>query len=131
MKPKALTNVCHTYCRYYKPAQDDDLACMGFLVTEKLIARGFPVSSPDISGPQTKTDKIIMPNNKTAGHLRDQICKVCPFSENDCDYIDSHRSGLSVPIEGNPAPCGGFIFLGLLIDRKVIDINDISQVIQA
>ena len=55
----------------------------------------------------------------TAEDLRKVLCPACPFYEGDCDFILQ---------EGDALPCGGFIFLGLLIERGIICIDDVRNI---
>ena len=130
MKSEALSRgLCKAYCQFYKPSQEEDLACMGFIVVERLFERGLPVLSHALPEPAAETAEIGMPWAETTVMLMDQICRVCPFSESDCDFIDCHRSSAVKVQQSGAIPCGGFLFLGRLIDKKVIDIKDIDQVI--
>ncbi len=130
MKSKSLTSeVCKGFCQYFKPSKEEDFSCMGLIVAERLVEWGIPVSMA--ASPETTSDKGTpeMPGEETSGMLKNQICTVCPFFENDCDYIDAHRLNSFDVRKVTAQPCGGFIFLGLLIDRKIIDIRDIKQVV--
>jgi len=130
MKSEALsTELCKAYCQYYKTSKEEDLACMGFIIVERLIERGLLPPSLACPAPSAETDEIWMPGYETTVILISQICTVCPFSENDCDFIDVHRRGASHTQQVSAMPCGGFLFLGRSIESKVIDIKYINQVI--
>jgi hypothetical protein len=130
MKNKALSRgLCKAYCQFYKPAKDEDLACMGFIVAERLFERGLPVLSHALPGPPAETAEIGLPLPETIVMLIARICRVCPFFESDCDFIDFHKRGAVNVQQPGAIPCGGFLFLGRLIDKKLIDIKDINQVI--
>ena len=130
MKSGALSReLCKAYCQYYKTSKEEALACMGFIIVERLIEQGLLVPSLACPGPSAERDEIGMPRYETTLMLISQICTVCPFSENDCDFIDVHRRGVSDTQQVSAIPCGGFLFLGRLIESKVIDIKDINQVI--
>lgn len=129
MKSGTLSKgLCETYCRYYKPSKEEDLACMGFIVTVRLVEQGFPLFAPEQLATVSEKRGPEMPCDETAEALRNKVCAVCLFQENDCDFMDFHRSGQSAGQQAVPWPCGGFIYLGLLLDRKSIDIEDINQV---
>jgi hypothetical protein len=97
------------------------MACEGFIVIERLIKNGTPVV-------------FEMPEKASAYQgqkmLMQHVCAVCPFYENDCDFI---LSMLSPPIDGaetkRPLPCGGFMLLSDLLDRKTLVIDDIRNII--
>ena len=130
MKSGSLAGeICKGYCQYYKPSRDEEIACMGFIIAERLAAWGLPISFPVISGPLSDKGETEMPGEETTVLLKNQICTVCPFYEKDCDFIRFHRHNAPDARQVKAMPCGGFLFLGRLIDGKVIDIRDINQVI--
>ena len=95
-----VNNLCRNFCSYYKPSKDEELACRGFVVVKRLIEMGKQI-------PFEKSDR--RPSPLTEEDLRKVLCPTCPFYEGDCDFILQ---------EGDARPCGGFIFLGLLLDRR-------------
>jgi hypothetical protein len=119
--------VCGAYCRFYRPSKNEDLACMGFTIAERMFEDALPAALPE---PPADKDNPEMPSDETAALLRRDLCRICPFAENDCDFSELQRQGASSVREAGTVPCGGFLFLGRLIDKKVIDGKDISQVIQ-
>ena len=130
MKSDALSReLCKAYCQYYRPSKEEDLECMGFTVTEKLFVRGLAVSSSVLPAPSADKGSPVMPGDETIEVLISRICTICPFHEDDCDFIDAHKPGASDIQQARAIPCGGFLFLGSLIDNKIIDIQDINQVI--
>ena len=36
--------LCRNFCPYYKPSKDEELACLGFSVIERLIGKGWAIS---------------------------------------------------------------------------------------
>ncbi len=104
--------LCKTFCHYYKPAKDRDLACMGLLVVERLIRRGTDISFHAI-------DRVL--TAETQEMLVRNMCTVCPFYEGDCDFVQKDRE------KGTP-PCGGFLLLGHLLETHMITIDNIKEV---
>jgi len=102
--------LCSNFCAYYKPSKDEELACRGFLVLKRLLENGKNFSFE-------KSDR--RPGTLTEEALRKVLCAACPFYEGDCDFILQ---------EGDAIPCGGFIFLGLLIERGMICIDDVRDI---
>jgi hypothetical protein len=102
--------LCHNFCPYYKASRDEELACLGFTVIERLIGKGWtlPFATPD-KGFQESTKKALL----------EALCAACPFFERDCDFVTG---------AGRP-PCGGFTLLGRLLDKKEIHIDDIKNII--
>ncbi len=110
---ESTIKVCKNYCHYYKPAKDEKLACKGLLVIERIIENGgeIPLDMLDLSA---KSDRII--NHNTKEILFKNICISCPFYESDCDFAEQKEDS---------KPCGGFIFLGLLLEEDIISVDDI------
>jgi len=117
--------ICRKFCHYFKPSKEEDLACLGFVLAELLIERGMKYSSGlPVRTPDEKTEEILVRS----------ICMKCPFYEEDCDYAmdcrirNGDEAGIHTDKE-NPPPCGGFIFLGLLIEGKIVSIDDITNMV--
>jgi hypothetical protein len=102
---------------------------MGFIVAERLVESGISVPMAAVSAGRADEGTTETPREKTAGLLRNQLCLVCPFCENDCDFIDLYKRNSPDALQTGVKPCGGFLFLGRLLDMKIIDIRDINQVI--
>ena len=101
---------------------------MGFVITKRLIELGFPISFPLCSEPPAYTGGPERSGNEITEKLINHVCNVCPFQENDCDFIEFHRTGRSSSEQKRPMPCGGFIFLSLLLDSGVICIDDVRNI---
>ena len=124
--------LCQKFCPYYKPLKKDELACMGFLVVERLLKKGEKIL---FDKSKKKLDAV------TQEILIQNMCIACLFYENDCDFIvksphppftkgriiDS-KEGFS-DNEEHPPPCGGFILLGHLLEKNIISIDDIKNII--
>jgi hypothetical protein len=129
-------SICKIFCTYYKPDKDEDLACLGFLVIEKLVGQGVTFSCE-------KRDSILNPADSE--RLFRDMCIRCSFYENDCDFAlvfrtNSGRDSVSsTPAssaarylsekERIPSPCGGFILLGYLLGENIVNIDDIKKLI--
>ena len=105
-----VKSLCGNFCSYYKPSKKEELACRGFVVVRQLAECGKQI-------PFEKSDR--WPSPLTEEELRKSVCQSCPFYESDCDYILQ---------EGDARPCGGFIFLGLLLDNGIICIDDVRDI---
>ena len=105
-----VKNICGNFCSYYKPLKDEELACRGFVVVKALMEMGKQVSLEESNK---------RPGPLTEEGLRKVLCLKCPFYEGDCDFILQ---------EGDALPCGGFIFLGLLIEKGMICIDDVRDI---
>ncbi len=109
--------LCKNYCHYYKPEKDEALACSGFVIAERLMQKGLKLSfkkTPARTNPATE---------KT---LTKNMCIHCPFYEDDCDFAIEYRSNEEGFSES--PPCGGFIFLGHLLEKNIIGIDDIRNI---
>lgn len=109
MRSSIVKNLCKKHCKYYKPSKDNELACKGFTVIEKLIKNGKEISF-------NKAEKKL--NASTEKKLIEGMCMICSFYEDGCDFAEQKRNAL---------PCGGFILLGYLVESGVISIDDIKN----
>lgn len=107
-KMKIISEVCLSFCPYYKPEKDDNLACGGFLAIERLYERGKDVAFNGAQG---------IPDEATRKKLLQALCPACPYYEEDCDFVFKKEGAL---------PCGGFKLLGLLLEKGIISVNDIK-----
>jgi hypothetical protein len=104
-------NLCQEFCFYYKPSKKEKIACKGFLVIEKLLKKGRKI-------PFDKTDE--KPGDAIQGELIRGMCIACPFYENDCDFVEKKKDA---------HPCGGFMLLANLLEKNIISIDDIRNII--
>jgi hypothetical protein len=105
-----IKGLCKEFCFYYKPSKEEGLACRGFAVAKGLTDIGKQIAFE-------KSDR--RPGLLTGEKLREVLCPPCAFYDGDCDFILN---------EGDAQPCGGFIFLGLLIENGMINIDDIRNI---
>jgi len=110
MRVDLRSELCSRFCPYYKPGKKEDLACKGFLVIEGLIRRGRKI-------PLFVTEKKSNPAIQES--LIHNLCAVCSFSEDGCDFVQQ-KERLS--------PCGGFILLAYLLGADIITIDNIRDV---
>jgi len=120
MKKEALVELlCAGYCSFYRPEKDEDLACKGFIILERLLDEQKEVPA--------RTEKMVL-STKTENDLFQALCTGCPFFEQDCDYASWKRGeGGNEPCEAM-YPCGGFLCLGHCIDHGTVDIQDVNRV---
>jgi len=109
--------LCKNYCHYYKPDKDEDIACLGFVIAERLMKKGFKLSFEK---------SAVRPDPATKETLTKNMCIHCPFYEDDCDFAMEYRSNEEGFSES--PPCGGFIFLGHLLEKNIIGIDDIRNI---
>lgn len=109
-KDSLIENVCRNYCRYYKPSKDEELACKGFLIIERLIRDEKELTFE-------KSEAVLDPSAEET--LVKNMCVACPFFPEDCDF--------SLKREGS-FPCGGFVVVGRLVEIGRILIDDIRNI---
>ena len=109
--PELNKKLCENFCSYYKPSKDGELACMGFIVTERLIKSGkeIPFDESGHVSDIAARKKLIL-----------NMCSFCDFFKSDCDFILK---------AGKALPCGGFILLESLIAGRFVAIDDIKNII--
>jgi hypothetical protein len=102
--------LCARFCPHYKPGKKEDLVCKGFLVVEGLIKGGRQI-------PFFVTDR--RPDPAIRNKLFHNLCAVCPFFEDGCDFVQQKERS---------SPCGGFILLAYLLGANIITIDNIRDV---
>jgi len=106
-KSDLTAEVCLRFCSYYKPGRNEELACRGYSVLERLAVQGVSISS-------TKAEQ---PRNRAGDELLIRtLCMACPFHEQDCDFMENS----ALP------PCGGFLLLAQLLAATAISIEDVQ-----
>jgi hypothetical protein len=102
-----VKTLCLKYCSYYKPSKNEELACRGFSVVERLMQTGrtIPLENTGVSGDKQVMDQLVQ-----------SLCSVCIFHEHDCDYFQDRVS----------QPCGGFVLLSQLLGSGKITIAEIK-----
>jgi hypothetical protein len=98
--------VCLRLCSYYKPGRNEDLACRGYAILERLVARGVQIGRKKVEPPDKTREELLV-------HT---LCMTCPFHEQDCDFMENS----ALP------PCGGFLLLAQLLAAKDISIEDVK-----
>lgn len=100
--------LCLTFCSYYKPGKNEELACRGRTVVERLLQNGRMIVFD-------KSEKKI--DSATAEMIVQKMCMSCDFHERDCDYMQDRAA----------PPCGGFILLAQLLSLGELAIEDIES----
>jgi hypothetical protein len=91
---------------------------MGLMIAEKLLKKLPNLLS--LSEPPSDTDNPELPSEETVRILAGEACSRCSFAEHDCDFIENWNP--DAPAEGKRLiPCGGFLFLGDIMDKKIIN----------
>jgi hypothetical protein len=98
--------LCLKFCTYYKPGKNEELACRGYMVVERLLREGKSIDLDRTSGESSRipTDRIV-----------NALCLACDFQKQDCDFM----------LDRAARPCGGFVLLAQLLGTGVITIEDI------
>lgn len=98
--------ICRNFCSYYKPGRNEELACRGYVVIERLVAEGKGVVfEPSGSKCDTATREQIV----------ERLCGHCDFRKDGCDFMLDRAS----------PPCGGFLLLAQLVADGRISPGDI------
>lgn len=101
-----VKTLCLKHCSYYRPGKNEELACQGFRVVERLMQAGRTIlmENPGVSANKQVMDQLIQ-----------SLCSVCTFHEYDCDFFQ----------DGVSQPCGGFMLLSQLLGSGKITIAEI------
>ena len=106
--------LCRKFCSYYKPSKDESLACMGYLVVERLSEDGMEMEMmfPSAEGrPEASVEKLLVKS----------MCTHCPFYEDGCDFVQD------VP---DASPCGGFVLLGKMCEIRAVSVGEIQRIVE-
>lgn len=106
-QPDLTQAVCVRLCSYYKPGKNEELACGGYAVLERLALQGNPMRGARTEQPRDRNCEEL---------LASMLCTACPFHEHDCDFMENS----ALP------PCGGFLMLAQLLAAKEISIEDVK-----
>jgi len=106
-KPDLTQEVCVRFCAYYKPGRNEELACGGYAVLERLALQGIPMGCTIMKQPRDRIGEELLVRT---------LCMACPFHHEDCDFMENSE----LP------PCGGFMLLARLLAAKEISIEDVK-----
>jgi hypothetical protein len=108
-KPELVQAVCSQRCAYYKSGRNEELACQGYIVLERLATtKGIPLARNNDERPRDGAGEEL---------LMQALCVTCPFHEKDCDFMENR----ALP------PCGGFLLLMQLLAAKDLSIDDVKK----
>lgn len=99
--------LCLKFCSYYKPGKNEELACKGYEVVERLAGEGKSIV------PEGSSVEL---NNVLRDRIVEVLCRECEFHKEDCDFMQSREA----------RPCGGFVLLEQLLLSGQIVIDDIG-----
>jgi hypothetical protein len=109
--PKPDTTLCRNFCAYYRPGQNEDLMCQGFIVVHGLLRSGRRISLE-------RPERSAAPARRSVESLRKRVCAVCSFRAADCDYIAT---------DGAAAPCGGITLLSHLLGAGELKLEETGE----
>jgi hypothetical protein len=99
--------ICADLCRYYKPGKNEELACRGYDIAERIQEK-----KRTLSFKQSDKKK----EHALVETLVKELCLTCPFFEQDCDFM----------LDRSKSPCGGFILLIQNLESGAITLTDIT-----
>ena len=105
--PSLVQSLCVRYCAYYKPGKNEELACKGYAVMERLMRSNRRIVFEQYGH---------SPDSAVMEMLVQKMCMSCDFHEQDCDFIQD-RTAL---------PCGGFVLISRLLGSGVITLEEIT-----
>jgi len=99
--------LCLKFCPYYKPGKNEELACKGYTVVERLIQSGRRIDFEKYGLEFDNTDQEA---------VRQRMCMACAFHEQDCDFM----------LDRTAPPCGGFALVMQLLGSGVMTVEDVE-----
>ncbi len=106
--------ICRPYCMFFREGEKEEMACRAARAVQWLVESG-RIDPAGIAG--FEKDPAVW--KKYDAPFAISLCQPCEFRENDCEYREA-----APPADAEP--CGGFILLALLKDKKLIDDFDIE-----
>jgi hypothetical protein len=99
--------LCINFCAYYKPEKNEELACRGYLVVERLVRDGrrIPFERSGSRGAHAGTELLV-----------NKVCAACDFRDDGCDFMNDRKA----------VPCGGLELLSQLLAQGVILPEDLE-----
>ena len=104
--PPLVQTLCVRYCAYYKPGKNEELACKGYAVMERLLRSRRIDCEPYGRSPDGSVRELLV----------QKMCMGCDFHEQDCDFIQDRTK----------PPCGGFVLISQLIGSGTITLEEIT-----
>jgi len=105
------TKLCANLCSYFKPGKNEELACHGYIVVQRLLDSGMRISL-------ARPVRTVCPADTPRKRLEELVCGRCSFREHDCDYV----------VTGGAAPsCGGLLLLLHLVGTGEISLDEIER----
>jgi len=101
-------SLCRRYCVYHKPGKNENLACAGYTVIERLAKTGKAVDMTNASSVRNRTaeEALVL-----------LLCPECGFREQDCDFVNDRDA----------QACGGFVLLAHLLGSGRISTQDVRN----
>jgi len=101
-------SLCLPFCAYFKPGKNEELACRGYAVVERLLQSGrcLPFAPGGRDFDRIRAEPVVK-----------AVCHACDFQKDGCDFMADRKA----------PPCGGFVLLARLIEQGVITLVDIRQ----
>lgn len=113
-----MRRICRQYCAYYKPGKKEETVCMGLTVARKIAEKRENIREIITAAGPAVNSSVESPRIETRDILTENVCGVCPFEREDCDFADGKEGAL---------PCGAYIFLVRLADAAVITAADLQD----
>jgi hypothetical protein len=106
--------ICRPFCSFYREGAKEEFICRGAHDVEMFLERGmFQVA--ELVG--LRRDKT----SRASGNcvLDAVVCRRCAFLKEDCDFQSEQRPP-------DAEPCGGYILLGILAEKGIISLDELS-----
>jgi hypothetical protein len=110
--------VCSPYCMFFKEGKNEEMACRGAEVIEKMVMQH--LIDPNTLPRFEKNSRWWKNYKKIFGKY---ICSACAFREQNCNFVSG---AIEAGEEDKIEPCGGFILLALLIENDFIDMTSLE-----
>ncbi len=100
---------------FFREGEKEDMFCMGAVFAEGLVQKG--IVTPEVAASVKKDCEAWRAHDP---EIEGIVCALCPFRASDCDYQSKNPPR-------NTEPCGGYIFLRLLLKNNKITLSDLKD----
>ncbi len=117
-------NICHPFCRYYRPEKDEAEPCLAAELLEFWRRRAPEIATALEVGAEVAgrgRQAASPPDKDLWSDLAAEVCAGCVFRRHGCDFAAG---------KAQASPCGGFLALAFLLRTGVVTLAAVAAIRQ-